>query len=114
MTNWVNESRIEILPGTVLASSAPKAHEIQGDIEYIDAFLFETAVDPADMIDKSNEWDKLSAAPPTVSGYRDADIQGVACWNCAHFCVVGDPDNDGDLDGICELWGIASRGDKDL
>lgn len=81
------------------------AHEIQIDADYIGAYLFESVpADPMDLVHEEAEWDKLPNEPPKVSGYRDADIQGVACWNCGHFTVVGDPDNDNDLDGICNLF----------
>lgn len=85
--------------------SAAYGHRIQGDINYINAYLFETApADPMDLISEEAEWDKLPDKPPPISGYRNADIQGIACWNCGHFTVVGDPDNDNDLDGICNLF----------
>jgi hypothetical protein len=64
--------------------------------------------DPAEIVrevsDLDKEWENLSSAPPAISGYRDANVAGMACWNCGHFTAVGDPDNDDDLDGICNLF----------
>lgn len=89
------------------------SHEIQADIDYVGAFLFETVpADPTELIQEESEWQGLPAAPPAVAAYRDSDIQGVACWNCAHFSIVGDPDNDGDIDGTCCLWESKAEGTK--
>jgi hypothetical protein len=89
-------------------SAPPHGHEIEIDADYIGAFLFDTATksaaDPESLTEDIEEWPSLPEAPPPISGYRDSDIQGIACWNCGHFTIVGDPDNDGDLDGICELF----------
>lgn len=93
----------------------PTAHAPQIDADYVGAFLFETATEPADpqdLIQEESEWENLPKAPPPISGYRDADIQGVACWNCAHFTIVGDPDKDNDLDGICNLFEAQAEATK--
>lgn len=98
-------------------------HEIVSDIDYVGAFLFETIEKPSEhtrsrpphvaprrMIPSENP-DDYPAAPPPVSGYREADVQGVACWNCGHFTVVGDNDDDGVVDGICNLWETQADGE---
>lgn len=82
-----------------------RGHEIQIDADYIGALLFESGtVDPEKLIPEENEWENLPQAPPPVSGYRPADVAGLACWNCGHYTIVGDPDNDDDIDGICNLF----------
>lgn len=80
------------------------------DFDYIGAFLFETAVDPADMIDTANPYDGLADAPPPISGYRQANVVGMACWNCGHFTAIDDADGDGVPDGICNLWEAKADG----
>lgn len=94
------------------------------DIDYVGAFLFETAeetpaehtrarppmVAPATMVPQENPED-YPESPPPVSGYRAADVQGVACWNCGHFTVCGDNDDDGVVDGICNLWETQADGE---
>lgn len=96
MSQWNDVRKLQAAYGS---------HRIQMDADYIGAYIFETApADPTDLVSEESEWDKLPKAPPPISGYRDADIQGVACWNCGHFTMVGDPDDDGDMDGICCLF----------
>jgi hypothetical protein len=93
--------------------SLKRAHDIEIDADYIGAFLFDTATkaaDPESLVEDENEWPTLPDAPPPVSGYRASDVQGIACWNCGHFTIVGDPDNDGDIDGICELFEAQAEG----
>ena len=67
-------------------------------------------VDPQDMIPAEDPYAGLASAPPAISGYRDANVAGMACWNCGHFTPVG-PDDDGDLTGICNLF--EARADSD-
>lgn len=105
-------------------------HQIQADIDYVGAFLFETAerereehheprehtrdrpphVAPRRMVPPENPED-LPGSPPPVSGYRPADVQGVACWNCGHFTCCEDSDDDGVVDGICNLWETQAEGE---
>jgi hypothetical protein len=103
-------------------------HGIQADIDYVGAFLFETAererehtprehtrerpphVAPRRMVPTDNP-DDYPPAPPPISGYRPADIQGIACWNCGHFSCCGDSDGDGVIDGICNLWETQAEGE---
>jgi hypothetical protein len=46
----------------------------------------------------------LAEAPPPISGYREANVDGMACWNCAHFTPVEDADGDGIPEGVCNLF----------
>jgi hypothetical protein len=98
------------------------SHEIQADVDYIGAVIFETAtpssirhkkdggdhgVAPAEIIADvapDDAEDGLSDAPPPISGYRIADVQGMSCWNCGHFTPTGDDDDDGVVDGVCNLF----------
>jgi hypothetical protein len=71
----------------------------------------EKTVDPAAITPQSDNFDGLADVPPPISGYRKADVAGIACWNCGHFSIVGDPDGDGDVDGICNLFEAKADGD---
>lgn len=85
-------------------------HGIKSDIDYVGAYLFET-VEADKLIPDNNVFDGLADTPPPISGYRKADVAGVACWNCGHFTIVGDPDNDNDVDGICNLFEAKADGE---
>src|ERR1700758_4010537 len=67
-------------------------------------------VDPKDLIPDNK--DKLAAAPPASSGYRVANVQGMSCWNCGHFTATGDDDDDGIVDGICNLFEARADGEN--
>lgn len=83
------------------------------NIDHIGSFLFESGVatDPADMVPTDPDLSELADAPPPVSGYRKANVQGIACWNCGHFSPVDDWDNDGIVDGACNLWESKAEGE---
>ncbi len=66
-------------------------------------------VEPDEIINDRTR-DDYPPAPPPVSGYRDADITGVACWNCGHFTVTGTDEESQVPEGICELWECAAEG----
>jgi hypothetical protein len=101
-------------------------HEIQIDADYIGALLFEAVAEhehhtprehsrerpphvaPRRMVPSDNPED-YPPFPPPVSGYREADVQGLACWNCGHFSCC-DSDKDGVPDGICNLWETQANG----
>jgi hypothetical protein len=67
-------------------------------------------VDPAAIVGEQDPWDGLADQPPPISGYREADVAGIACWNCAHFTPIGDNDNDGVIDGACCLFEAKADG----
>lgn len=81
------------------------------DYDHIGAYLFETTVDPEQMIDEGDPYDGLAEAPPPISGYRMANVAGMACWNCGHFTAVDDADGDGVPDGICNLFEARAEGE---
>lgn len=84
------------------------------DFDLVGSFLFEagTAVDPADMVPVDPDLAGLADAPPPISGYREANVQGIACWNCGHFSPVDDWDGDGVVDGACNLFEAKAEGES--
>jgi hypothetical protein len=82
-------------------------HRIVADIDYVGAFLFETA--PAASLVPDYDMDGIPDAPPPTSGYRDAEVGGIACWNCAHFSVVS-ADTPDQIQGVCNLWEAQAQG----
>lgn len=56
------------------------------------------------------EGDDFADAPPAAANYREAEIAGLACDGCAHFEVVGGPDENGVPNGVCHLWEAKVRG----
>src|SRR3954453_16640108 len=63
----------------------------------------------ATLIVNESEGDELADAPPPAAENRPADIEGIACWNCAHFEATGT--NDADFPaGICHLWEALVQG----
>lgn len=80
-------------------------------IDYVGIFLFEAApADPETLIPNEDPYGGLAEAPPAISGYRDANVAGMACWNCGHFTPVDDSDSDGIIDGICNLFEAKAGG----
>jgi hypothetical protein len=80
-------------------------------IDYVGMFLFKAVpTDPTDLIPAEDPYAGYAEAPPAISGYRDANVAGMACWNCAHFTAIDDADNDGIIDGICDLFEAKADG----
>lgn len=62
-------------------------------------------VDPAEILSEVNPDELPSEAPPEVSGYREADIQGVACAFCEKFSFAGFDSADSQVPtGVCDQW----------
>jgi hypothetical protein len=53
--------------------------------------------------------DGLPDAPPPEADYRPAEVEAIACWNCAHFEKTGVNDADWPA-GICHLWEAQVQG----
>lgn len=86
-------------------------HDVIADIDYVGAFLFSTTA-PGDLV-PGPELDAPNEAPPDAANYRDAEVGGVACWNCAHFTVGGPAENDGEApEGVCNLWEAEVEGEN--
>src|ERR1700747_1169294 len=80
-------------------------------IIYEGIFQFEAApANPEVLIPAEDPYAGYASAPPAISGYRDANVAGMACWNCAHFTAIDHSDNDGIIDGICDLWEAQADG----
>jgi hypothetical protein len=66
------------------------------------------AVSPSEIVIDADQ-DGLPDAPPPESNYRPADIEAIACWNCAHFERTGTNDANWPA-GICHLWEAQVQG----
>lgn len=66
------------------------------------------AVNPMDILREVNPSAAPAEAPPAVSNYREADVQGIACAFCSKFTMEGlkpDPENEAGLPvGYCHQW----------
>lgn len=49
-------------------------------------------------------------APPDTANYRPADVEALACWNCAHFQKTGVGDDNWPV-GLCHLWEAKVEGE---
>lgn len=72
-----------------------------------EAFLF--AESAAEIVaDATGE--EFADAPPEAANYRPADIEAIACWNCAHFQRTGVGDDNWPI-GLCHLWEAKVQGE---
>lgn len=97
-------------PIAILGERGGEAFLAKGRFEF-DAKTDTKPADPAEIVGEQDPWDGLSDQPPPISGYRKADVAGIACWNCAHFTPIGDNDNDDIIDGACNLFESKADGD---
>lgn len=72
-----------------------------------EAFLF--AESAAEMVTDAM-FDGIAEAPPETADYRPAEVNAIACWNCAHFQRTGLGDDEWPV-GICHIWEAKVEGE---
>jgi hypothetical protein len=67
--------------------------------------------DPAAEIVVDAQGEGFADAPPEAADYRPAEIEAIACWNCAHFQRTG-VGNDNWPVGLCHQWEAKVEGES--
>lgn len=69
-----------------------------------------TAIDPHEILGEIDPKALPADAPPAIANYRDADVQGIACFFCSKFTTTGE--KDGVPTGYCDQWEALASGAK--
>lgn len=78
-----------------------------GRTTHEDEFLF---AEPAADIVADAQGEGFADAPPEAADYRPAEIEALACWNCAHFQRTGLGDDNWPI-GLCHLYEAKVEGE---
>lgn len=81
---------------------------IQADNSYVIPHGLHFA-ESATLIVQETDGEQLADAPPPEANYRPADIEAIACWNCAHFERTGVNEANWPA-GVCHLWEALVQG----